>query len=114
MNGVQEKVDQSEQELEQQGHRQDQHLGLSDQWPPVSGVGPGMKNNSYGFDGTNGFPNMGFNGAPDFSQMIQFMPNGMPNNAMGAFPNMMGKHFWDLLLKLRALIARNQACQEWD
>ena len=55
-----------------------------------------MANNSFGFDGTNGFPNMGFNGTPDFTQMMQFMPNGMANSAMGAFPNMMGEHLQTL------------------
>lgn len=50
-----------------------------------------MNNSSFGLDGTNGIPNMGLNGMGDFSQMMQFMPNGMPNPMMGAFPNMMGK-----------------------
>jgi len=86
---VQEKIDQSEQEHEQQEHRPDQHVGPGEQWSSVGGIGNGM--NNFGFDGTNGFPNMGFNGAPDFSQMMQFMPNGMPNNTITTFPNMMGK-----------------------
>ena len=90
INGVQEKVDQSEQEQEQHGHTQDQHPGSSLQWPTVNGIGHGTNINSFGFDGTTGFPNMGFNGAPDFSQMLQFMPNGMQHSAMGVFPNMMG------------------------
>lgn len=52
-----------------------------------------MNNGSFGFDATNGgFPNMGLNGMGDFSQMMQFLPNGMPNNMMNSFPNMMGKH----------------------
>ena len=46
---------------------------------------------AFGLEGMNGvFPNMGLNGATDFSQMMQFMPNAMPNAMMGAFPNMMG------------------------
>ena len=52
-----------------------------------------MNIGGFGFDGTNGgFPNLGFNGVGDFSQMMQFMPNGMPNPMMNAFPNMMGEH----------------------
>ena len=48
-----------------------------------------MSNGTFGFDGmSGGFSNMHFNPATDFSQMIQFMPNGMPNSLMGAFPNM--------------------------
>ncbi|KAL9613320.1 MAG: hypothetical protein Q9167_002142 [Letrouitia subvulpina] len=55
---------------------------MMNQWAAANGVGQGM-----GFDGLNGgFPNMGFNGTPDMSQMMQFIPN----NAMTAFPNMMG------------------------
>ncbi len=51
-----------------------------------------MNNGVFGFDGTNGgFPNMGLNGMGDFSQMMQLMPNGMPNPMMGSFPNMTGK-----------------------
>jgi len=91
MNGVQEKVDQSEQVQEHQESTQNKHPGPSEQWPPANGIGMGMNNNSFGFDGATGFANMGFNGAPDFSQMMQYMPNGMLNNGMGAFPNMMGK-----------------------
>ena len=49
-------------------------------------------NGSFGFDGSSGaVPNVGFNGMGDFSQMMQFMPNGMPNPMMANFPNMMGK-----------------------
>ncbi|KAL9047075.1 MAG: hypothetical protein Q9214_000256 [Letrouitia sp. 1 TL-2023] len=55
---------------------------MMNQWTAANGVGQGM-----GFDGLNGgFPNTGFNGTPDMSQMMQFMPN----NAMTAFPNIMG------------------------
>jgi len=68
-----------------------QASGQSQQWANMNGMGQGMNNASFGFDGTHGFPNMGLNGMGDFSQMMQFMPNGMPNPTMGAFPNMMGK-----------------------
>lgn len=48
----------------------------------------GMNGGNLGFDGmNNGFPNMAFNNPADFNAMMQFMPN----NAMGAFPNMMGE-----------------------
>ena len=50
-----------------------------------------MLNGSFGFDGmNNGFANMGFPGTTDFNQMMQMMPNTMPNALMGTFPNMMG------------------------
>ncbi|KAL8878663.1 MAG: hypothetical protein Q9198_003576 [Flavoplaca austrocitrina] len=46
----------------------------------------GLNGGNMGFDGMNsGFPNMAFNNPGDFNAMMQFMPN----NAMGAFPNMM-------------------------
>ena len=58
----------------------------------MNGSVSGMGNGTYGFDGMNGgFPNMGLNTPADFSQMMQLMPNGIQNNLMGAFPNMMGK-----------------------
>lgn len=50
-----------------------------------------MNNGGFGFDGTNGFPNMGFNGVGDLNQMMQSIPNGMLNPMIGSFPNMMGK-----------------------
>jgi len=79
---AQDKSDQRDQQSEQQGNMMGQ-----------SGPGQGM-NAGFGFDGSiGGFPNMGMNGMGDFSQMMQFMPNGMQNNMMGSFPNMMGKHF---------------------
>ena len=68
--------------------------GQAQQWANMNGGGQGMSNAGFGFDGTNGFPNMGVNGMGDFSQMMQFMPNGMPNAMMGTFPNMMGKLTW--------------------
>ena len=49
-----------------------------------------MANGGFELDGMNGFSNMGFDGSGDFSQMMQFMPNGMQPNAMGGLPNMMG------------------------
>ncbi|MCJ1389408.1 hypothetical protein MMC18_002265 [Xylographa bjoerkii] len=57
---------------------------MSAQWPVNGAIGLAM---------SNGVPNMnGLNGVlpMDFSQMMQYMPNGMPNNMMGAFPNVMG------------------------
>ena len=56
----------------------------------MNGSVPGMNNGAYGFDGVNGgFPNMGMNSSTDFSQMMPFMANGMPQNPVGVFPNMM-------------------------
>lgn len=73
---------------------QSQNSGAQDGtglWPTNGGIGQGMPNGSFGFDGmSNGFANMGFPGATDFSQMMQMMPNTMPNALMGTFPNMMG------------------------
>lgn len=47
-----------------------------------------MDGTTLGFDGmTGGFPNMAFANPADFQSMMQYMPN----NAMGGFPNMMGK-----------------------
>ena len=60
-------------------------------WPLNGGLGQGMIGGAFGLEGMNGvFPSMGLNGTTDFSQMMQFMPNSMPNAMMGAFPNMMG------------------------
>ena len=60
-------------------------------WPLNGGLGQGMMGGAFGLEGMNGvFPNMGLNSTTDFSQMMQFMPNSMPNAMMGAFPNMMG------------------------
>ena len=61
------------------------------QWANMSGNGQSMTMAGLNFDSSNGFPNMGINAMGDFSQMMQFMPNGMPNPMMAAFPNMMGK-----------------------
>lgn len=86
MNGVQEKGN-----VEQEQSRE-QRMNEHEQWGVSNGSGQLINNGSFGFDATLGaFPtNMGFNGAGDFSQMMQFMPNSMPTNSMGAFPNMMG------------------------
>ena len=70
--------------------QQRQSMGQNEQWAQ-SNV-QGMNIGGFGFDGTSGgFPNIGFNGVGDFNQMMQFMPNGMPNPMLGAFPNMMGE-----------------------
>ena len=70
--------------------QQKQQKQLYDQWVAMNGSVVGMNNGALGFDGMNGgFPNMGLNTPAEFSQMMQFMPNGMQNNLMGAFPNMM-------------------------
>ncbi|KAL9125751.1 MAG: hypothetical protein Q9217_005098, partial [Psora testacea] len=83
---TQEKAEENEQKPEQQQQQQQQQMGNM--------VGQKMfneMNGGFGFDGTNGaFPNMGFNGMGDISQIMQFMPNGMPNPMMAGFPNMMG------------------------
>ncbi|KAL9592909.1 MAG: hypothetical protein Q9179_006257 [Wetmoreana sp. 5 TL-2023] len=64
-----------------------QMQGTDAQWPAGQTAGQGMNGGSYGFEGmSNGFPNMAFNNPGDFNSMMQFIPN----NAMGAFPNMMG------------------------
>ena len=69
-------------------------MSQNQQWPASSsGFGQGMNNGAMGFQGAaGGFPSMGINGIGDFSQMMNFMPNGMPNPMMGSMPNMMGKH----------------------
>ena len=70
--------------------QQKQQKQLYDQWVAMNGSVIGMNNGALGFDGMNGgFPNMGLNTPADFSQMMHFMPNGMQNNLMGTFPNMM-------------------------
>lgn len=45
-----------------------------------------MPNGTLGMNGMNGALPM------DFGQMMPYMMNGMPNNLMGAFPNMMGSY----------------------
>ncbi|MCJ1473185.1 hypothetical protein MMC13_001836 [Lambiella insularis] len=53
-------------------------------WATNGVAGSMMSNGILGMNGMNGALPM------DFSQMMQFMPNAMPNTMMGAFPNMMG------------------------
>ena len=75
--------------------------GQHGHWNHGHGSMPSLGNHGQNFDGMNGgFANMGnmgnmggmgFNGVGDFNQMMNLMPNGMPNNTMGAFPNMMGR-----------------------
>lgn len=56
--------------------------------------GPGQAEaaqNGIGFDLTNGFTGMGWNGQPDYSQMMQMMASGgMGANPIANFQNMMG------------------------
>ena len=81
----QDKTEDNEKPMEQR-----QSMGRNEQWAQSNVQGTNIS--GFGFDGTNGgFPNMGFNGMGDFSQMMQFMPNGMPNPMMGAFPNITGE-----------------------
>ena len=87
--GVQEKETDNDKQSEHQST-----TGENQQLAANNGFEQGMNSGALGFDGANsGFPNMGLNGMGDFSQMMPFMPNGMPNNMMGAFPNMMGACF---------------------
>ena len=80
----------NQQQPEDADEQQKQQKQLYDQWVAMNGSVMGMNNGALGFDGMNGgFPNMGLNSPADFSQMMNFMPNGMQNNLMGAFPNMM-------------------------
>lgn len=57
---------------------------MNGQWAANGVAGLAMPNGALGMSGMNGALPI------DYSQMMQFMPNGMPNNMMGAFPNMMG------------------------
>lgn len=86
MKGGQEKTSVDQQNTQQP-------LAGHEQWGANNVPGTVMSNGSFGFDGSTngGFPNMGFNGAGDFSQMMQFMPNGMQASSLGALPNIMGK-----------------------
>lgn len=56
------------------------------QWPSNAGAGIAMPNGALGMNGINGALSM------DFSQMMPYMMNGMPNNLMGGFSNMMGSY----------------------
>jgi hypothetical protein len=91
VNGVQEKKDIGHLEAER-GQRHEDRSNPSASWGPNPGAGSLLNNNGIGLDGMNaGFPNMDFGGTGDFGQMMQFMPNGMQANGMGAFPNMMSE-----------------------
>ncbi|KAL6716904.1 hypothetical protein ACLMJK_004816 [Lecanora helva] len=68
-----------------------QQAANNQQWAANNGFEQGMSSGAFGFDGTTGgFADMAMNGMGDFSQMMQLMPNGMPNPMMNSFPNMMG------------------------
>ena len=70
----------------EQTKQQEQAKGVNGAWPQGNGAG-------FSLEAMNGgFANVGNMGIGDFNQMMQFMPNGMPNNMMGQFPNMMGMH----------------------
>lgn len=61
-------------------------------WGANTGPGALLSNNGIGLEGmTTGFPSMDFARTGDFSQMMQFMPNGMQSTGMGSFPNMMSE-----------------------
>ena len=69
------------------------HPEQNGQWESNGDIGQGGPNGNFPFGAmSGGFPNIGINGTPDFNQMMPFMANGMPNNLMGTFPNMMSKH----------------------
>jgi len=79
-----------------------------------NGLGMGVNGAGVGFDGMNGaFPNMGMNGMGDFNQMMQFMPNGMPNNMMGMVPTMMGTRTPKDPDSMHLLINHSKVCQAW-
>ncbi|MCJ1283633.1 hypothetical protein MMC26_002964 [Xylographa opegraphella] len=54
------------------------------QWPVNGVTGLAMSNGTPNMNGLNGVLPM------DFSQMMQYMPNGMSNGMINAFPNMLG------------------------
>ena len=83
--------------------------GHNEQWVAMNDLAQGMNNGNFGFDGTNSFPNMGFN---EFNSMMQFLPNGMPNPMMASFPNLMGKLYDKCVLPTYVvLIMDGQVCQ---
>ena len=94
--------------MQEKGDLDQQHQdhGQNAQWSQENSAGPMFGKNGAGFDGVNGgftnmgmtnnINNLGFNGVGDFNQMMQLMPNGMPNNMMGGFPNVMGTHSFDI------------------
>ena len=57
---------------------------MAAQWPANGATGLAMSNGITNINGMNGVLPM------DFTQMMQYMPNGIPNNMMSAFPNMIG------------------------
>lgn len=71
----------------------EQRVDGQEMWPTNNTSGQVINNGSFGFEPTNGgFPSgMGFNTAGEFGQLMPFMPNSMPANAMAGFPNMMSK-----------------------
>lgn len=56
------------------------------QWPLNGGSGMAMPNGALALNGVNAVLPM------DLSQMMQYMPGGMPNSLMGAYPNTMGAY----------------------
>ena len=88
---MQEKNDINHLEMERgQGH--EERSNPSGSWSVNPGAASLLNSNGIGLDGMNAaFPNMDFSGTGDFGQMMQFMPNGMQVNGMGAFPNMMSE-----------------------
>ena len=88
---------------------QQQPSGQNEQWAAMNDLAQGMNNGNFGFDGTNNFPNMGFN---EFNSMMQFLPNGMPNPMMASFPNMMGKLYDKCIIPTYiVLIMDGQVCR---
>lgn len=86
---MQENLNKSQPELESE-HKHGESSVSNDRWGTNPSNGTMSNINGLGFDVMNGgFPNMGFNGTGDFSQMLQFMPNGMQHNSIGSIPNMM-------------------------
>lgn len=74
---------------------------------------PGV--NAAGFDpSAGGYPNMGFNGVGDMTQMMQMMPNAMSNPMMAGFPNMMGMFFVALLHVGLLANFTMQGCPTWQ
>ena len=53
---------------------------------------PNNHDGNFGIELNGTFPNMTNMNMAELNPMMQFLQNGMPNNVMGQFPNMMGKH----------------------
>ncbi|KAL8948351.1 MAG: hypothetical protein Q9222_005461 [Ikaeria aurantiellina] len=87
-NGHPNQTDMQEEGSKQPHNQQSMQMqGMNGQWPAGNGMAPGINGSGYGVNGMNsGFPNMAMGNFSDYNAMMQFMPN----NAMGAFPNMMG------------------------